>query len=81
MDVQLHGFCDALEVAYSGVVYIRAIDNQGEVHMFLVMAKTKLAPLKRLLIPHLKLCGAVVLARLLCHVARMLEMAFSKVFA
>ena len=43
-DVQLHGFCDASEVAYSGVVYIRAIDDKGKVHMSIVIAKTKVAP-------------------------------------
>ena len=77
-DLQLHGFCDASEVAYAGVVYIRGIDDQGEVHTSLVMAKTKVAPLKRLTIPRLELCGAVILAKLLCHVARILEIPFSK---
>ena len=51
--MQLHGFCDASEVAYSGVVYVRAIDDQGEVHLSLVMSKTKVAPIKQLSIPRL----------------------------
>ena len=46
-DVQLHGFCDVSEVAYFGVVYIRAIDSKGKVYMSLVIAKTKVASLKR----------------------------------
>ena len=33
--IQLHGFCNTLEVVYSGVVYIRAINDQGEIHMSL----------------------------------------------
>ena len=32
-DVQLHDFCDTSEVAYSGVMYNRAIDNQEKIHM------------------------------------------------
>ena len=79
--MQLHGFCDASEVAYSGVVYIRAVDDQGKIGMSIVIAKTKVAPLKRKTIPCLELCGAVILARLLCQVARILEIPSSKVFA
>ena len=43
---QLRGFCDALEVAYSGIVYLRAIDQRSSVYVTLVMAKPKLAPMK-----------------------------------
>ena len=42
-DVQLHGFCDASELAYSGIVYLRAPDVQNNVHVALVMAKIKVA--------------------------------------
>ena len=77
---QLHGFCDASEAAYSGVVYIRAVDEQDNVHVSLVMAKTKVAPLKRLSIPRLELCGAVILAKLLHHVAKTSEIPYSNVF-
>ena len=80
-DLQVHGFSDASEVAYSGVVYLRGIDDQGDVHVALVMAKTKVAPLKRLSIPRLELCGAVILARLLRHVAKTLELPTSSIFA
>ena len=62
-EFQLHRFCDASEVAYSGVVYIRTTDEEGKVHMTLVIAKTKVAPIKRLSIPRLELCGAVILAK------------------
>ena len=79
--VQLHGFCDASEAAYSGVVYVRAEDEQNNVHTSLVLAKTKVAPLKRLSIPRLELCGAVILAKLLHHVAKILEIPYSDVFA
>ena len=40
-DVQWHGFCDASEVAYSGIVYIRAIADQGEFHMSLLVARNQ----------------------------------------
>ena len=62
---QLHGFCDASERAYAGVVYIRGIDTRGISHISLVVAKSKVAPIKRLTIPRLKLCVALIMARLL----------------
>ena len=55
---QLHGFSDASEDAYAGVIYLRLIDSDGNVHISLFTAKTKVAPIKRLTIPHLELCGA-----------------------
>ena len=78
--MQLHGFCDAMEVAYSGVVYLRATDFEGAVHMALVMARTKLAPIKQLSIPCLVLCCTVTIARLLHHVANMLKIPSSNIF-
>ena len=44
-DIQLHGFCDVSELAYAGVVYLRAIDSNENVYVSLVMAKTKVAPI------------------------------------
>ena len=49
--VQLHGFSDASEEAYAGVVYLRMEDTLQRVHTSLVMSKTKVAPIKRLTIP------------------------------
>ena len=79
--VQLHGFSDASEDAYAGVVYLRLIDSSGRVHTTLVMSKTQVAPIKRLSIPRLELCGAQLLTKLLCHAQRVLEIPISSVFA
>jgi hypothetical protein len=68
--VELHGFSDASEEAYAGVVYLRLIDSSGRVQTTLVMSKTRVAPVKRLSIPRLELCGAQLLTKLLCHVKR-----------
>ena len=65
--VELHGFSDAWELAYAAVVYLRTLDVKNYVHVSLVIAKTKVAPLKRLSIPQLELCGAMVVAKLLRH--------------
>ena len=55
---ELHGFCDASEYAYAAVVYLWMTDLHGNVEVTLVTSKTKVAPMKRLTIPRLELCGA-----------------------
>ena len=78
---QLHRFSDASDEAYSGVVYLRMVDTTGRVHTSLVIAKTKVAPIKRISIPRLELCGAQLLAHLLHHSQRVLEFPTEDVFA
>ena len=73
-------FLDASESAYAGVVYLRSIDSNGAVHTSLVMAKTKVAPIKRLTIPRLELCGAVILAKLIGQVAKILDIPTGRIY-
>ena len=79
--VQLHGFCDASERAYAGAAYIRGFDTRGIVHTSLVVAKTKVDPIKRLTIPGLELCGALIMARLLKHVSTVLSVSIGNTHA
>ena len=81
INIQLHGFCDASEDAYGGVVYICGEDIDGNVHVALVLAKTKVAPLKRLTIPRLELCGAYLLSQLLDHTKNIYQLPISSVHA
>lgn len=64
----LHGFSDASEQGFAAVVFLRTVSADGEIAVHLVLAKSKVAPLRtRLTIPKLELCGAALLARLLNH--------------
>ena len=65
MEVQLHWFSDASQSAYGGVIYLRTLYTDTSVSVTLLTAKTREATLKKLTIPHLELCGALLTARLL----------------
>ncbi|KAJ8718552.1 hypothetical protein PYW08_002789 [Mythimna loreyi] len=69
---ELHGFSDASKLAYAAVVYFRVVDQEGNVHISLVTAKTKVAPIKQVSIPRLELCGAVLLTKLMAEVGEVL---------
>lgn len=78
---ELHGFSDASERGYGGVVYLRTCYENGEVVMSLVISKARVAPIKELTIPRLELKGAVVLAYLLKQTAEDLQVAVSHTYA
>lgn len=49
--LQLHGFCDSSEQAFSACVYLGATDSHGNIHVSLILAKTRVAPLRRISLP------------------------------
>nr|XP_012151877.1 PREDICTED: uncharacterized protein LOC105663976 [Megachile rotundata] len=61
-NIHLHGFCDASEHAYAAVVYL-VVDTPTGRRAQLVLAQTKVTPVKTLTIPRLELCAATLLMR------------------
>ena len=76
--VELHHFCDASELCYGAVTYIRLEMSDGSYHCSFIMAKSRLAPMKGSPIPRLELCGATVAVKLDVVVIRSLQMTIDK---
>ena len=63
-EIQLHGFYDSSEKAYEACLYLRSVNQQGEVTTKLPCSKSRVAPVKKVTLPRLELCGALRLAQL-----------------
>lgn len=58
--LQIHIFVDASEMAYATAAYWRVVTPDNQVHVTLIMAKARVAPLKLTSIPRLELQAAVM---------------------
>ena len=70
--LDLHAFCDASEMAYASVVYIRA-RGPTDISCKHLISKTKVAPVKALSMPRLELCAATLGANLTNSLRQTLE--------
>lgn len=78
--VEMHGFSDASNLAIAAVVYLRVVDSLGEIKVSLVQAKTKVAPLKRVTIPRLKLNAAFLVSRLVAKLQHSVNCKINSIF-
>ena len=77
--LEIHGFPDASDVAYGACIYLRSIDVQGKITTRLLCSKSRVAPLKRLSLPRLELCAAMLLADMYQASTRALKRSFNRV--
>ena len=74
----LHVFTDASKNGFGAAVYIR-MSNGDDVDVNLVIAKTRVAPIKFLTIPRLEFQGAVVGIRPATSISTELKLPLSKI--
>ena len=71
--LQLHVFCDASITAYVATVYIRQPICRGHFRCQILVAKTRVAPIKTICVPRLELCAALLGAQLVQSISNALE--------
>ncbi|XP_029176605.1 uncharacterized protein LOC114944728 [Nylanderia fulva] len=79
-EIEVHGFCDASEKAYGACLYFRTTNSRENYTVRLVCAKSRIAPIKRVSLPRLELCSAVLLANLVRNVLQSLTIQIHKVY-
>jgi len=79
-DLQLHIFCDASGQAFCAVAYFRVTGRGGEVSVNIIMAKSRVAPLRPTSIPRLELQAALIGSRLAAFVKDSVDLPITSTF-
>ena len=74
--VELHHFCDASEIGYDTVSYLRIIYNDGTISCSFVTGKSRNAPIRAPIIPRLELQSALLAVRMNRMIQRELDIFF-----
>ena len=62
--IELHGFSDSSEKAYGIAIYLKSMNSKGNCEVHLLVAKSRVAPLKTQTIPRLEILAAHLLAQM-----------------
>lgn len=60
----MHHFCDASNNGCGSISYLRLTNRAGEIHVTLVLGKSRVTPLKQIIIPRLELASAILAAKM-----------------
>ena len=78
--MELHIFCNASEVAYDAVAYIKFKFKTEKDHRTILMSKTRLAPIKTVSLPRLELNAAVIGVRLYKVIIKEIDLPINEIF-
>ena len=78
--MELHGFCDASEKAYTATLYSRIQTPSIQFVTHLLAAETKAAPINVQTLPRLELGGATLVAKMVFSLRKELNLTRSEVF-
>ncbi|XP_015121007.1 uncharacterized protein LOC107043858 [Diachasma alloeum] len=67
-------------MAYGACLYLRSVDKHGNIHVYLLCSKSRVAPLKEQTIPRLELCGAQFLTSLVGNIQAAIHHNIDKIF-
>ncbi|GFS89548.1 nephrocystin-4 [Trichonephila clavipes] len=77
--IVLQGFADASEAAYGVVVYLQCFLHNGAAKVSILASKSRVAPIRVISIPRLKLCACVLLAQLIKKIHSTLRLNISDI--
>ncbi|KAF2890569.1 hypothetical protein ILUMI_15604, partial [Ignelater luminosus] len=72
--LEIHGFCDSLQIAYGARINLKAVDDNGEISICNICAKSRVGSVRPIAIPRLELCSEVFLVRLVHDVILFLNL-------
>jgi len=75
---ELHHFADASNTAYGAVTYLRAVSSVATGTCHLLLAKSRLAPIKAITIPRLELMAATLAVKLDVMIKREIDIPIQK---
>ena len=76
-NVETHGFCDASLKGFGCCVYVRFVDQNGDVCVSLVTSQSRSSPISKPTIPKLELQAAVLLSKCVHNVVEVLSSSYS----
>jgi len=77
----LHGFSDASSTAYGEAVYLKLLHEDSTISVALITAKARVSSVKAITIPKAELVATHLLAKLIKHVAYLLQISTNHLFA
>ena len=72
-EIAIFGFSDASVKAFAATVYVRVAFTDGYIKTSLLISRSRLAPIKKVSVPRLELCGLKLLGELMDYVIRQFQ--------